>query len=73
MRIEKTGYGDKQVDHLKDAGLENKFATFEQVEDSQPEIGMYIGWNEPKKFWKPFLYISLWRVNLRIGWLWESA
>ena len=35
----------------------------------QPSFGFSIGWNEPKKPWKPFVVIDLWNIRIDIGWL----
>jgi hypothetical protein len=39
----------------------------ERVE--QPAFGIEIGWNQPKKWWQPYISISLWTVFVQVGWL----
>lgn len=67
MRLEKSEYMDTE---LKEMGGTNKFYTFGSNYE-QPEFGIHLMWNEPKRLWKPALVINLWRYSLQIGWLWD--
>lgn len=42
---------------------------FKEKDQEQPKFGLTIGWNEPKKFWKPFFVINFWNLSVNVGWL----
>lgn len=35
---------------------------------TQPQFGTAVGWIDPRRWWRPWLTISLWRWQLRVGW-----
>ncbi len=40
-----------------------------EIIEEQPGFGLEIRWNNPRRWWEPFLVISLWRRKIQIGWL----
>jgi len=42
---------------------------FKEKNQEQSMFGAIIGWNEPKKFWKPFFVIHLRHLIINMGWL----
>jgi hypothetical protein len=34
-----------------------------------PGFGIDIGWTKPAHFWKPYILVQFWRIQLQIGWL----
>lgn len=45
------------------------FSVHKEPIEYQPSFGLQIGWNEPKKLWKPYIIIDLWNVRIDTGWL----
>jgi hypothetical protein len=39
----------------------------------QPQFSFELGWNEPPKWWKPYICTTVWRWRLQVGWLWADA
>jgi len=69
MHIEKTAWGENEVHWCRES-MDNRMSFEPTTNEGQPEIGLLIAWNEPRKPWKPFIVISLWRWRVQIGFLW---
>ena len=69
MQIEHTHWTDEDIKSCTDAGCKTDFLFIPDAGPYQPEFGMTIGWNEPRKFWKPFVVIFCWHWKVQIGWL----
>ena len=58
------------VDPFLSGGMENNIGSpVVQHLEEQPGFGVELRWNQPRKPWKPFLVITLWRWSINIGWL----
>lgn len=68
MNITKTEWPQDTIDRCNEAGGSNCLITFDK-EIQQPEFGLKIGWNEPKKLWKPYIVLYICRYTIQLGWL----
>ena len=66
MQIAKSDY---QALNEECPELKNELSAVFVTDDFQPQFSIELGWNEPKKLWRPFLCIVVWRWALRVGWL----
>jgi len=67
MEVIKTQWPQETIDRCNKAGGSEFLGTFDNI--YQPEFGIKIGWNEPKKLWKPFIVLSFWHYHIQVGWL----
>jgi len=73
MELKHTHWRSKEVRESIEFGNINKFILDlkKDSEPYQPEFGILIAWNEPKKLWKPWIAITCWHWSLRIGFLFD--
>ena len=67
MEVNKTQWTQETVDKCNETGGTDFLTTFDSC--CQPEFGIKIGWNEPKRLWRPFVVIRFWHYHIQIGWL----
>ena len=46
--------------------------TYSKEKDSTFQIGINVGWNEPKKFYKPYVCIELYILTIQFGFIWNK-
>lgn len=54
---------------IKEHRLTNKFYIEKPRVISQPELGFIIGFNEPKKLYKPYIIVHLFVIRFYFGFL----
>ena len=69
MEVEHTYWTDKEIEACKEGGHKTEFLVCIDGGPYQPSFGLCIGWNEPKKLWKPFVVVDFWHWKVSIGWL----
>jgi hypothetical protein len=70
MEIRNTNWNEKVY---SDAGGINTVSAAPVIGplEHQPAFGFEIGWNEPRKLWKPYFALHFYVWNIQIGWLWD--
>ena len=69
MEVNKTYWPQETIDQCNESGGTEFMKSVDHDELYQPEFGIKIGWNEPKRFWRPFFVIYCWHHVIQIGWL----
>lgn len=70
--MEKQGYfgvSAQRVEWTPYEDIKPTIAVCTDVSGEQPGFSFEIAWNEPRKWWRPFIVLKLWRLRLQLGWL----